>query len=130
MTTIRSTCPRCGEVDMRPGHILLHTPLAEVRAAGGELSVYRFTCPACLDPVEKPADRKVAALLLAAGVDLATEDSVLGDMHASDCMDGAVLPDQKGYSPDPAFTLDDVVAFHFLLMDDIYIQDFLEGHLL
>lgn len=122
MTTIRSTCPRCGEVDMRPGHILLHTPL-------NGRSVYRFTCPACLDPVEKPADRKVAALLLAAGVDLATEDSVLGDMHASDRMDGAVLPDQKGYSPDPAFTLDDVVAFHFLLMDDIYIQDFLEGHL-
>jgi hypothetical protein len=27
----------------------------------------------------------------------------------------------------PAFTLDDLVAFHFLLMDEAYIEEFLVG---
>ena len=102
---------------MRPGQILLHAPLAG-------RSVYQFTCPACLDPVEKPANRKAAALLLAAGVDLATEESLLGDLCATDPMGGE--PDQTDYSPGPPFTLDDLLTFHFLLMDDAFIQEFLE----
>jgi hypothetical protein len=100
---------------MRPGQILLHPPL-------DGRSTYRFTCPACLEPVEKPADRKAAALLLAAGVDLATEDPLLGDRHT----DG-VVTHQMGYSSGPALTSDDLLTFHFLLMDDAYIEEFLEG---
>ena len=103
---------------MRPGQILLHAPLAG-------RSVYQFTCPACLDPVEKPADRKAAALLLAAGVDLATEESLLGDLRATDPGDG-VVPGQMDNSPGPPFTLDDLLTFHFLLMDGAYIKEFLE----
>ena len=64
MTTIRTTCPRCGEVDMGPESILL-----SVRANGREGS-YRFTCPECEDAVEKRADRKIVALLVSAGVDI------------------------------------------------------------
>jgi hypothetical protein len=105
---------------MSPGHILLHPPL-------NGRSVYQFTCPACLAPVEKPADLKAAALLLAAGVDLATEDSLLGDLHSTDSQDGALVPDRKDPPPGPAFTLDDLIAFHFLLMDNTYIQEFFEG---
>ena len=56
MTTIRTTCPRCGEVDMGPEAILL-----SVRQNGKEGS-YRFTCPNCADDVEKRADRKIVAL--------------------------------------------------------------------
>ena len=64
MTTIRTTCPRCGEVDMGPESILL-----SVRSNGREGS-YRFTCPECEDAVEKRADRKIVALLVSAGVDI------------------------------------------------------------
>ena len=64
MTTIRTTCPRCGEVDMGPEAILL-----SVRQNGREGS-YRFTCPNCADDVEKRADRKIVALLVSAGVDI------------------------------------------------------------
>src|SRR5438132_3894591 len=64
MTTIRTTCPRCGEVDMGPEAILL-----SVRQDGREGS-YRFTCPQCADDVEKRADRKIVALLVSAGVDI------------------------------------------------------------
>src|SRR5206468_5597884 len=69
MTTIRTTCPRCGEVDMTPEAILL-----SVRDRAGEGS-YRFSCPECLNTIEKPADRKVVALLLSAGVELAEADA-------------------------------------------------------
>src|SRR5919201_1329557 len=64
VTTIRTTCPQCGEVDMSPEAILL-----SIRDRAGEGS-YRFSCPTCMHTVEKPADRKVVALLLSAGVEI------------------------------------------------------------
>src|ERR1700675_1571773 len=64
MTTIRTTCPRCGEVDMGPQAILL-----SVRQNGREGS-YRFTCPSCSDDGEKRADPKIVAVLVSAGVDI------------------------------------------------------------
>ena len=106
---------------MRPEQILLHAP------RGGR-SVYQFLCPACLHPVEKPADRKVAALLVSAGVDLATEDSLLGEGLVAEALDSETVSDQIDHSPPgPAFTLDDLVTFHFLLMDETYVEEFLEG---
>ena len=74
MTTIRTTCPRCGEVDMGPESILL-----SVRSNGREGS-YRFTCPECEDAVEKRADRKIVALLVSAGVDIDRDDEI-APMH-------------------------------------------------
>src|SRR5512141_3364279 len=74
MTTIRTTCPRCGEVDMGPESILL-----SVRSNGREGS-YRFTCPECEDAVEKRADRKIVALLVSAGVDIDRADEI-ASMH-------------------------------------------------
>src|SRR3990172_2363624 len=61
MTTIRTTCPRCGEVDMGPQAILLSV------TQGGREGTYRFTCPTCYEAVEKRADRKIVALLVSAG---------------------------------------------------------------
>jgi hypothetical protein len=69
---------------MSPDQILLHPP------RDGH-SVYQFTCPAYLDPVEKPADRKVAALLVSVGVDFATEDSLLGEALATEPLDGGPM---------------------------------------
>ena len=93
--------------------------LLSVRENGREGS-YRFTCPSCADDVEKRADRKIVALLVSAGVDVAGHAGGLAQ-------DG--LFDQENWTPEapsaPAFTIDDVIEFHFLLKDDRYIQDFL-----
>jgi predicted RNA-binding Zn-ribbon protein involved in translation (DUF1610 family) len=117
MTTIRTTCPRCGEVDMGPEAISL-----AVRSNGREGS-YRFTCPTCEDDVEKRADRKIVALLVSAGVDISRSD-----------VDAAFAPelfDEEGDEvaeprepPAPRLTADDLIEFHYLLEDDTYIRDF------
>ena len=91
MTTIRTTCPRCGEVDMGPESILL-----SVRSNGREGS-YRFTCPECEDAVEKRADRKIVALLVSAGVDIDRDDEI-APMHPE--LFDADRPDER--SPRPA----------------------------
>jgi hypothetical protein len=69
----------------------------------------------------------VAALLVSAGVDLATEDSLLGGGLVAEALDGEAVSDQMDHSPGPALTFDDLVTFHFLLMDKAYIEEFLEG---
>lgn len=106
MTTIRTTCPECGEVDMSPEAILL-----SIRERSGEGS-YRFSCPTCLHTIEKPADRKVAALLLSAGVEVAD----LAHPHPQEA--APEPPPLEIRSPGPPFTVDDLITFHFLLADD------------
>jgi hypothetical protein len=105
MTTIRTNCPSCGEVDMSPEAVLL-----SVRDIAGEGS-YRFSCPECRTTVEKPADRKVVALLLSAGVEL-DEERQLASAPAVETSVYEERPDG------PPFTVDDVITFHFLLEDD------------
>lgn len=62
MTTIKATCPSCGEVELTPADLSLmvcsHAPL----------SYYAFRCPGCLDEVRKPADDHVVSLLVSGGV--------------------------------------------------------------
>lgn len=90
---------------------------------GGREGTYRFTCPSCLDPVEKRADRKIVALLVSAGVDVAsrtpTTTAELFDAEAQRVDPRPPLPDA------PAFTLDDLIDFHFALQDDGWIERFL-----
>jgi hypothetical protein len=92
--------------------------LLSVRDDGREGS-YRFTCPGCADDVEKRADRKIVALLVSAGVDIANA--------GNDPLQAAMLFDDDGghsVPSGPAFSIDDVIEFHFLLQDDRYIEDF------
>jgi predicted RNA-binding Zn-ribbon protein involved in translation (DUF1610 family) len=121
MTTIRTTCPRCGEVDMGPEAISL-----SVRSSGREGS-YRFTCPRCDDAVEKRADRKIVALLVSAGVDLEPRSgSELNEsLFDQEPMESFEPIEQAMQGP--AFTIDDVIEFHFLLEDDRYLKEFLAG---
>ena len=92
--------------------------LLSVKDDGREGS-YRFTCPSCADDVEKRADRKIVALLVSAGVDIAQSERELQSAMLFDDEDGGrTLPSG------PAFSIDDVIEFHFLLQDDRYIQDF------
>lgn len=62
MTTIKASCPTCGEVELTPADVSLmvcsHAPL----------SYYAFSCPGCADEVRKPADDHVVSLLVSGGV--------------------------------------------------------------
>ena len=62
MTTIKASCPSCGEVELTSADITLrvcnHAPL----------SYYSFSCPTCTDTVRKPADDHVVSLLMSGGV--------------------------------------------------------------
>jgi predicted RNA-binding Zn-ribbon protein involved in translation (DUF1610 family) len=118
MTTIRTTCPRCGEVDMGPESILLQV------LRGGREGTYRFECPTCLESVEKRADRKIVALLVSAGVDVAGRSAgATADLFEDPELE---VEDPRGSLPTgPSFSIDDVIDFHFKLQDDRFIQDFL-----
>jgi hypothetical protein len=62
VTTIKASCPTCGEVELTSADIRLmvcsHAPL----------SYYAFHCPNCLDEIRKPADDHVISLLMSGGV--------------------------------------------------------------
>lgn len=62
MTTIKASCPTCGEVELTTDDVRLmvcsHAPL----------SYYAFACPRCADQIRKPADDHVVALLVSGGV--------------------------------------------------------------
>jgi len=62
VTTIKATCPLCGDVDLTPSDVRL--TVAE--AAGW--ATYTFQCGSCHDLIEKAADNEVVALLSSAGV--------------------------------------------------------------
>jgi hypothetical protein len=62
MTTIKATCPDCGDVDLTPSDVLVTVS----REMGW--SKYSFNCPNCAQCVSKPADEDVVHLLTSAGV--------------------------------------------------------------
>ncbi len=62
MTTIRTTCSRCGDVELSTTDISL-----ELTGTGHE-GTYRFTCPSCLTIQYRPASHRVVSILLATGV--------------------------------------------------------------
>ena len=86
--------------------------------ASGDRGEYGFTCPGCSDPVSKPANRKTVALLIAAGVEpaLADEEREIARPTLA----------EEDRSPDPAapsLSMDDLIAFHFLLDDDVALSE-------
>ncbi len=62
MTTIKATCPRCGDVDLVPADVRV------LVAAELGWSTYTFTCGGCAQAVSKSADADVVQLLTGAGV--------------------------------------------------------------
>ena len=94
MTTIKATCPGCGEVELTPDDIELRV------CTHAPASYYVFGCPACRNPIQKPADDRVIQLLISGGVKALVwelPDEVL-EVHSG-----------------PAFTHDDLLDFHLLL---------------
>ena len=94
MTTIRATCPTCGEVELTPDDIELRV------CTHAPASYYQFCCPLCSEDIQKPADDRVVQLLISGGVSATVWE----------------LPEEVREShAGPAFTFDDLLDFHLML---------------
>lgn len=62
MTTIKSTCSRCGDVKLEPVDLALELDPTE------QSGTYRFSCPTCEHVQRRPANARVVSVLLATGV--------------------------------------------------------------
>ncbi len=62
MTTIKTTCQRCGDIHLTPNDVSL-----ELRP-GGQEGDYHFRCPTCTAHQSRPANSRVVSVLLATGV--------------------------------------------------------------
>jgi hypothetical protein len=62
MTTIKTTCEHCGDVELKPGDLALELDPTQ------ESGVYLFTCPSCIIIQRRPANPRVVNVLLATGV--------------------------------------------------------------
>ena len=62
MTTIKASCPACGDVELTPAQVRL------VVCTVSAWSFYSFACPVCTDEVRKHANEDVVRLLTTGGV--------------------------------------------------------------
>jgi len=62
MTTIKTTCERCGDVELEPADLALELDPTQ------ESGIYLFTCPRCVSVQRRPANPRVVNVLLATGV--------------------------------------------------------------
>jgi hypothetical protein len=102
MTTIKATCPDCGEVDLTAQDILLRIGAVQ------DSNTYGFSCPNCTCFIEKPADERVVRLLLSGGV-----MPVLVHVPAE------ALETHSG----PPINHDDLLEFHELIAGDAWYGD-------
>lgn len=94
MTTIRATCPTCGEVELTPDDIELRV------CSYAPASSYHFDCPVCHVAVQKAADDRVVQLLISGGVAVVAWS----------------LPDEAAeLRSGPPISFDDVLDFHLLM---------------
>lgn len=104
MTTIRATCPTCGEVELTPDDIELRV------CTHAPASYYQFECPLCSDVIQKPADDRVVQLLISGGVSATVWE----------------LPDEvREERIGPAFSYDDLLDFHLLLETSDWFESLL-----
>ena len=65
MTTIRASCPSCGDVDLTVEDVSVHVCADDRRGS------YSFRCPECHMAVSKPAEPNVVDILVSSGVRMA-----------------------------------------------------------
>lgn len=106
MTTIKASCPMCGEVELTDHDIDLRV------CSHAPLSYYAFICPGCRDEVRKPADDHVVSLLMSGGV----------TAHVWEVPKEAMEPHTG-----PALTYDDLLDLHQALDDVNVIEHFRSG---
>ena len=97
MTTIRASCPSCGDVDLTVGDVSVRVCANDHRGS------YNFRCPECEMAVAKHADPNVVELLVSSGVKMAVWQLP------------AELWEPRGGE---AISHDDLLDFHDLLAED------------
>ncbi len=96
MTTIKTSCPVCGDVELKPAQMRL------VVCSRSDWSYYAFACTDCNDEIRKPADEEIVALLVSGGVAAehwvipaeALEEHAGGSITYDDVLDFALEMDQ------------------------------------
>lgn len=101
MTTIKATCPTCGEVSLTSDEVELR-----VFPDGAQEDFYAFDCPDCAQRVRKPADARVVRLLRTGGVEPS---------------ETASHPEQPPQGL-PPITRDELLEFHELLQRDDWLD--------
>ena len=89
MTTIKTTCEHCGDVELLADDLSLEL---DPNRDSGE---YLFVCPTCLTLRRRPANPRVISVLLATGVDfqvitsnVITEAEIASFVDALDDVEG------------------------------------------
>jgi len=92
MTTIRTTCNRCGDVELTTADLVL-----ELTAVGGT-GHYRFDCPFCSETQHRAANHRVVSILLATGVryEVISEDTPITEVEIAAFADA--LDDEDWYT--------------------------------
>jgi hypothetical protein len=103
MTTIRATCPTCGEVELTSKDLELKV------CTYSPSSFYRFDCPLCHEDVRKPADDRIVQLLISGGVQASVFE----------------MPGEGADPQAPAFTIDDLLDFRLLLQTEDWFEQLL-----
>lgn len=62
MTTIKTSCMACGDVELLIEDLLLEL------LPGSQTGTYTFDCPFCVTAQRRPANQRVVSILLATGV--------------------------------------------------------------
>ncbi len=99
MTTIRATCPSCGDVRLKASDVVVRV------CANDNKGSYCFRCPSCGLRVTKSADSRIVDLLASSGVkmDVWHLPAELAEVHRG-----------------PLLTHDDLLEFHELLQGDAW----------
>ena len=66
MTTIRASCPTCGDVELTVKDVTVRV------CSNDDSGAYSFRCPDCRMAVVKPAEARIVDLLVQSGVRLQT----------------------------------------------------------
>jgi hypothetical protein len=102
MTTIRATCPSCGDVRLKASDVVVRV------CANDNKGSYCFRCPSCGLRVTKSADSRIVDLLASSGVK----------------MDVWHLPAElwEARPTGAPVSYDDLLDFHLMLQDDTWFE--------
>lgn len=78
MTTIKTTCSSCGNIELRSDDLTLELAASETTGQ------YRFCCPYCESAQYRPATERVVAILLAIGVPYFVTEEVVTETDIVD----------------------------------------------
>src|SRR4051794_40877382 len=102
VTTIRASCPTCGDVELTIRDVTVRVCAADNRGS------YTFRCPECRANVAKDAEPRIVDLLVSSGVRMEVWQLP------------AELFEPRGGEP---LTWDDLLDFHDLLKTDEWFAD-------